>query len=63
MSLLPVLASIMAMQAARRQGRKGGEGNTPAVGPGHFWMSRSSKCGRGAGVQASLESLRGWVYV
>ena len=28
------------------------------MGPGHFWTSRSSGCGRGAGVQASPERLR-----
>lgn len=46
------------VQAGQGQGRKGGEDNAPATGLGHFWMSRSSGCGRGAGVQASLERLR-----
>lgn len=46
------------LQAGLWQGRKGGEDNAPDVDPGHFWMSRSSGCGRGAGVQASLERLR-----
>lgn len=38
-------------------GREGEEDNAPAVDPGHFWTSRSSGCGRGAGVQASPERL------
>lgn len=38
-------------------GREGEEDNAPAAGPGHFWTSRSSGCGRGAGVQASPERL------
>lgn len=53
----PCLPWLSAGLCRQDMGREGEEDNAPAAGPGHFWMSRSSGCGRGAGVQASPESL------
>lgn len=53
----PWLAWLSAGLCRQDMGREGEEDHAPAAGPGHFWMSRSSGCGRGAGVQASPERL------
>lgn len=54
----PRLPWLLAELCRQDSGRKGGEENAQPASPGHFWTSRSSGCGRGAGVQASPERLR-----
>lgn len=55
---LPWLLAGLCRQEAGREGKEERITPRPAVGPGHFWTSRSSGCGRGAGVQANPERLR-----